>query len=124
MNEFGDYIRKIREGKRLTLNQVATYADISPAQLSRIENGKRGVPKPTTIKKIADALKVDYNELMKVAGYLDESTVVEEETLIDINNLEELLKDKVVTVGDRILTDDEKVKAIKVLRVMFEEKKK
>ncbi|NRG35183.1 helix-turn-helix domain-containing protein [Niallia circulans] len=70
MSEFGAYIKKIRESKDLTLNQVALYSEISAAQLSRIETGKRGVPKPATIKKIADALKYDYEELMAVAGYI------------------------------------------------------
>jgi len=73
MNEFGTYIKRIRENKNMTLNQVALYADISAAQLSRIENGKRETPKPVTVEKIAKALRVDYEELMVVAGYLDES---------------------------------------------------
>ncbi|WP_366160635.1 helix-turn-helix transcriptional regulator [Bacillus infantis] len=72
MSEFGEYIKKIRESKSLTLNQVALYSEISAAQLSRIETGKRGVPKPPTIQKIADALKVDYEDLMKVAGYIND----------------------------------------------------
>lgn len=74
MSEFGQYIKKIREERGLTINQVATYSGISAAQLSRIENGKRGVPKPPTIAKIAKALKVDYEELMAVAGYIEEVT--------------------------------------------------
>ncbi|MBD8037130.1 helix-turn-helix domain-containing protein [Solibacillus sp. A46] len=71
MTEFGAYIKKIRDSKGMTLNQLALYAEISAAQLSRIETGKRGTPKPQTIEKIAQALKVDYTELMKVAGYVD-----------------------------------------------------
>ncbi|MGG4039939.1 helix-turn-helix domain-containing protein [Heyndrickxia ginsengihumi] len=71
MTDFGKYIREIRESKGLTLNQVALYSEISAAQLSRIENGKRGVPKATTIKKLAEALKCDYKELMQIAGYID-----------------------------------------------------
>lgn len=74
MTEFGAYIKKIRDSKKLTLNQVALYAEISAAQLSRIETGKRGTPKPQTIEKIAQALKVDYTELMKVAGYVDDTS--------------------------------------------------
>lgn len=71
MTKFGDYIKKTRETKNMTLNQVALYAEISAAQLSRIENGKRGTPKPTTIEKLSRALKVDYNDLMRIAGYLE-----------------------------------------------------
>ncbi|MCT6818073.1 MAG: helix-turn-helix domain-containing protein [Lysinibacillus fusiformis] len=81
MNEFGNYIKNIRESKNMTLNQVALYAEISAAQLSRIETGKRGTPKPQTIEKIARALKVDYNELMSIAGYI--------ETYSSVDNLSE-----------------------------------
>lgn len=81
MSEFGDYIKRVRESKNMTLNQVAMYSEISAAQLSRIETGKRGTPKPSTIEKLAQALKIDYNELMKVAGYIDRST-----SLLEINN--------------------------------------
>lgn len=71
MSDFGDYLKNLREAKGFTLNQTAAYSGISAAQLSRIENGKRGVPKPLTIKALSIALKADYNELMKVAGYID-----------------------------------------------------
>lgn len=73
MNDFGSYIKNVRESKNMTLNQVALYAEISAAQLSRIETGKRGTPKPQTIEKIAHALKVNYNELMKIAGYIEDN---------------------------------------------------
>lgn len=61
----------MRESRGLTLNQVALYSGISAAQLSRIENSKRNAPKPTTIKKIAEALKVDYELLMGKADYFE-----------------------------------------------------
>lgn len=86
MTEFGSYIKKIRESKNMTLNQVALYAEISAAQLSRIETGKRGTPKPPTIEKIARALKIDYNELMKIAGYLESDT--SEETQVEKDEVE------------------------------------
>lgn len=80
MTEFGSYIKKIRESKNMTLNQVALYAEISAAQLSRIETGKRGTPKPPTIERIARALKIDYNDLMKIAGYLEPNSLEETQT--------------------------------------------
>ncbi|MEC1155672.1 transcriptional regulator [Cytobacillus horneckiae] len=85
MTDFGSYIKHLRESRDLTLNQVAMYSEISAAQLSRIETGKRGIPKPSTIRKIADALKADYAQLMKVAGYIEDSnesfTVKEEKDI-------------------------------------------
>ncbi|SHF31065.1 Transcriptional regulator, contains XRE-family HTH domain [Thermoanaerobacter uzonensis DSM 18761] len=71
----GEYIKKIREEKNLSLNQLALYSGVSAAHLSRIERGLRE-PSPEVLRKIAAALKVSYEELMKVAGYLDEKPTV------------------------------------------------
>lgn len=77
MESFGKQLRTLREKRHLTVNQLATYSGVSAAGISRIENGKRGVPKPATIKKLADALKIPYEELMQTAGYIE--TVQERE---------------------------------------------
>ncbi|XBP66690.1 helix-turn-helix transcriptional regulator [Bacillus velezensis] len=71
MESFGKQLRTLREKRHLTVNQLATYSGVSAAGISRIENGKRGVPKPATIKKLADALKIPYEELMQTAGYIE-----------------------------------------------------
>ncbi|NQX48636.1 helix-turn-helix domain-containing protein [Paenibacillus tritici] len=71
--EFGNYLKQLRESKGLTINQLAALAGISGAQISRIENGLRGVPKPATLRKIAEATEVSYEELMGHAGYLTEA---------------------------------------------------
>jgi HTH-type transcriptional regulator, competence development regulator len=69
---FGGYLKELREQKGLTINQLAVLAGISASQISRIENGLRGVPKPATLRKIAEATEVPYEELMAQAGYLAE----------------------------------------------------
>ncbi|WP_042195832.1 helix-turn-helix domain-containing protein [Paenibacillus camerounensis] len=69
---FGGYLKQIREAKGLSINQLAGLAGISGSQISRIENGLRGVPKPATLRKIADATGVSYDQLMAEAGYLRE----------------------------------------------------
>lgn len=70
MSHFGEVLREIREKRSLTVNQLGIYAKVSPALISKIENGKRGVPKPETIAKLAEALKMPYDELMEKAGHL------------------------------------------------------
>lgn len=69
--EFGEYLSNLRKQKHLGVNQLAQYSGVSSSQISRIESGKRGVPKPDTISKLAKALKVPFSELMNVAGYTD-----------------------------------------------------
>lgn len=83
MTNFGHHLRQLRERKKLTVNQLAMYSGVSSAGISRIENGKRGVPKPATIRKLADALKVPYEELMASAGYISASTVQEARSSYD-----------------------------------------
>ncbi|WP_282079786.1 helix-turn-helix domain-containing protein [Aquimarina algiphila] len=39
---FGEYIRLLRTEKGLTLTQLAAQLDLDSANLSKIENGKRG----------------------------------------------------------------------------------
>ncbi|MFU1797061.1 helix-turn-helix domain-containing protein [Paenibacillus azoreducens] len=71
--EFGSLLRLLREQKGMSINQLAESAGISNSQISRMENGLRGVPKAPTIRKLAEALNASYQELMIAAGYLEEA---------------------------------------------------
>lgn len=68
--DIGQYIKKKREEKDLSINQLALYSDVSSAHISRIERGLRE-PSPEILKKIADALNTSYEKMMTVAGYLE-----------------------------------------------------
>jgi transcriptional regulator with XRE-family HTH domain len=67
---FGEEIKAIRESKGLTVNQLALYSGISAATISRIETGKRGIPKAPNLQKLAEALKISYEDLLSLAGYI------------------------------------------------------
>lgn len=69
---FGHILRELREKRGFTVNQLGIKSDVSPGLISKLENGKRGIPKPDTIEKIAKGLKIDYKELMRIAGYIEE----------------------------------------------------
>jgi transcriptional regulator with XRE-family HTH domain len=85
---FGEYLKRIRESKDMTISTLEKASDVSSAQLSRIENGKRDTPKPETIKKIAKGLDTDYSEMMRVAGYVvDEDLEPNHLKLADIKEL-------------------------------------
>lgn len=82
--DFGKTLRSLRTSRSMTVNQLAMYSGISSATISRIENGKRGAPKPPNIKKLANALKYPYNQLMKAAGHFEEGETSEYESSPDI----------------------------------------
>ncbi|MEK4849727.1 helix-turn-helix domain-containing protein [Paenibacillus sp. FSL H7-0756] len=128
--EFGYYLRQLREGKGLTINQLAALAGISGAQISRIENGLRGVPKPATLRKIAEATDVSYEELMGHAGYLTEtgssteSSVPAWATSKDKRDFRQMLEDDGELMFDGIPLNKEDKQRIKdVLTGLFWEAK-
>jgi len=53
---------------KLSLRQVAVRADISPAYLSLLLSGERGVPSNDAIDRLERVLKIAEGELFKSAG--------------------------------------------------------
>jgi transcriptional regulator with XRE-family HTH domain len=78
---FGEYLRRLRESRNLSLRQAAKEAGISSPYLSQIEGGKRGKrktgedhfgPHPQFLKKLADVYHVSARQLFERAGYLED----------------------------------------------------
>lgn len=77
--EFGEYIKKLRNEKKISMRKLAIISGVSNAHLSHLENGTRKMPKPDTILKLATALNVPYETLMLAAGHSrDEDTALVE----------------------------------------------
>lgn len=68
--DFGNYLKKLRIERGLTIRQVEAFSGVSNSYLSQLENGKRGIPSPDTLKKLAPVYRISYEELMSAAGYL------------------------------------------------------
>jgi transcriptional regulator with XRE-family HTH domain len=62
--ELGEYIKRKRQDEKLSLRQVATITRVSPATLSRIENGI-GTPDSPTLARLANWLGIPLDRLMK-----------------------------------------------------------
>jgi len=70
--KLGKYIRKVREDRNLGHNQFCLKINLQQSLLSRLENGKILKINPFMLKQVAEGLKLDYKELYKIIGYLDE----------------------------------------------------
>lgn len=68
--ELGNYLKKIREEKNISLREVEKLTDIGYTHLSMIENGKRNVT-PALLRNLAKVYNADYIDLYEKAGYLD-----------------------------------------------------
>lgn len=69
---FGEEVKNIRKDKKMTLKELSERSKITESYLSRIENGKRGIPHPETVKRIAKGLSVSHTLMLEKAGYLEE----------------------------------------------------
>lgn len=124
---FGLYLKQIREQKHWSINQLAEIAGISTSQISRIENGRRGVPKPQTIEKLAKALAISYSEMMDQAGYLrpeETEQIPEWASSRDKRDFKKMLEEDGELMFDGVPLDDEDKQRIKdVLTGLFWEAK-
>ena len=65
---FGATIRELREGQQISLRKFADKLGISPTYLSKIERDEFPPPGEETVKKFAEALDQDPDELLALAG--------------------------------------------------------
>lgn len=70
--ELTDIMLKTRQDKRLSLRQVAYKSGLSSTYISQLERGLRPTPYPEDLKNLAYALSLDYESLMKKAGYIED----------------------------------------------------
>lgn len=62
--KLGRNLKRIRAGKNMSQGDIARALGVDRGYISNIENGKRN-PTLATITKLAEALKVSVDELLK-----------------------------------------------------------
>jgi len=73
-DDLGNYLRDLRNRRRLTLRDVENESGASGSYLSQVEQGKRK-PSADLLRKIAPTYGASVRELLEMAGYLDEPEV-------------------------------------------------
>ena len=66
MSELGREVRRLREERGWSQNQLSVYADLSQPTVNQIETGKRN-PSTATVVKLANALGVEVSDLFPKA---------------------------------------------------------
>ena len=69
--ELGSYLIQIRNERGFSQRDLAEQCGVSPAEISRLESGKRQKPSPTMLRAIADSMVISYPYLLQLAGYLE-----------------------------------------------------
>jgi len=103
---FGERIRRLRTEQKLGLRETATKVSISPTYLSRIETSEEmAPPAEDVIRKLADLLHDDFDELMSLAGRVSERVG---KVITADPTMPEFLR----TVGERKLSGEDLMKLL------------
>jgi transcriptional regulator with XRE-family HTH domain len=78
--EFGRRLRELRKQKKISQRDLATRVAVDFTYLSKIEGGRLAPPSEDVIRRLAQALDADENELINLAGKVpkDLKAVLEE----------------------------------------------
>jgi len=78
--EFGRRLRELRKQKKISQRDLATQVAVDFTYLSKIEGGRLAPPSEDVIRRLAQALDADENELINLAGKIpkDLKAVLEE----------------------------------------------
>ena len=78
--EFGRRLRELRKQKNISQRDLATQVAVDFTYLSKIEGGRLAPPSEDVIRRLAQALDADENELINLAGKIpkDLKAVLEE----------------------------------------------
>jgi transcriptional regulator with XRE-family HTH domain len=108
---FGGRIRQLRKDHRLTLRELAAQVGIDFTYLSKIENDQGAPPAEATIRRLAEALGADEDELTLLADKLPE------EFAQDLLNRPELqVAELYRSIAGRRYTDEEWREIMQLLR--------
>lgn len=111
----GQRLKKLRNSKRWTLKEVADKLGLSGHSTYSNWEYERTEPDLEMLNRIAEIYDVDVKYLL---------TGNESKYDVDFSfDLEELLKDKKLTWGEEVLTEDEKKRAIDILKILLDKKK-
>jgi len=66
--KFGEFVRDRRKEKEIGLREMAIKISVSPTYLSKIERDEFAPPTEEKVRKIAEILDCDVDELLALAG--------------------------------------------------------
>lgn len=111
--EFGAYLKEIRQSRKMSLRQVEIKSGISNSYVYYLEKGKRNIPSPEILSKLAIAYNISYKELMDKAGYIkNEKPEETDELLILLKQLPENERKAIVTIWEDGYSFDDLRKAL------------
>ena len=97
-DKLAKYLLELKEKRQLGFNQLSLKAGINVKSLNLIMNGKTKRINPYQLQKLASALKIDFKELYKIVGYLDDDDFGTSETTLKENSKLDVIEGEYVKV--------------------------
>ncbi|WP_051070321.1 helix-turn-helix domain-containing protein [Clostridium thermobutyricum] len=103
-----EYLKKKRKENNMSQRQLAKISGVSNSEISKIEGGIRKSPNPETLKKLGEALTINYSILAEKCGYIvDESKKIDyfngDVIIKTIEDVSELEKRKYLETNKKLL---------------------
>lgn len=99
--KIANYIKTLRENKKMTLSQLADESGLNIADVHKIEHGTKNKINPFQLQALGDVLEIDYKIFYTMVGFLDPEDFQEDINLkineiamrtVSINHLVEQIK--------------------------------
>jgi transcriptional regulator with XRE-family HTH domain len=84
-NQIGEIIKQRRVSIPLTLNELGSNSGVSQSHIGRIERGER-YPSARVLRKMAKPLGFEPEELFMLAGFLSNSSIVQNNSASNNNH--------------------------------------
>ncbi|CAM3515793.1 helix-turn-helix domain-containing protein [Marinicrinis lubricantis] len=117
--EFYQKLRDLRKLRGYTIREVSDRSGVSPAYISQLENGNRGVPSPEILMKLSEGLNISYSDLMGIAGYLEKELSIPKEDQAPPVNLRRFIRENHIMFDGIVLTEEDKEWIERVLSALF-----
>lgn len=75
---FGKNIKFIRESKNIGVNELSRLSGVNASYISALERDEKKNPSVAILEKLANALEVSIDEIMKVENITNNSTEIKE----------------------------------------------
>lgn len=112
LKRMGKRIRDSRKSQKITQEELAEMAEISPSFLGMIERGK-STPSIMTISKICNSLDISVDELLELRPEI----MKERKTKYSVGNKDVMLEKVIRLLKDK--KEDDKELALRILKKLF-----
>lgn len=109
MSEINEFLKALRERRKLTLREAADRSGLSHSYISSLENGRHPKtkapinPSPESLERLSEAYNYDYELLMKIAGYIKRDET--DDSLILNSTYEQAIREAKVRYGVNLRDD-------------------